>query len=201
MANPIDPESAQTLPLPGELRALIEAGVWPPAAFGCTYVIPTALVRKIAPDESDIEPIAPPFETVASEMARNRVFWEEHGALDEIDPARALMICNFELGSDSVVVLDYRQPVDPPVLRLKWSDNGETHWVECARNFADFAAKLELSPDSPRYEDRVAARRAEWKRRDRRAQRRRRAREVLGWCAAGALAFGVAVMAWLLWPK
>src|SRR5690606_20723855 len=99
MRNPIDPQTSvrpPSLPLPRELTALIEAGVWPRAAYGEVSVIPAALVRKIAPDESAIKPIAPPFETVASEMARNRVFWEEHGALDEIDPARALMICYFE---------------------------------------------------------------------------------------------------------
>ncbi len=82
MANPLEADSVQSLALPRELTALIEAGVWPSMAFGHVSVIPAALVRKIAPDQSDIEPIAPPFKTVASEMASNRVFWEEHGALD-----------------------------------------------------------------------------------------------------------------------
>lgn len=73
-------------------------------------------------------------------------FWERFGALDQIDPERALVIADFGLGADSVVVLDFaRDAVNPPVLRLRWGPRGVGNaWVQGARDFDEFATILGL---------------------------------------------------------
>lgn len=75
-----------------------------------------------------------------------RGFWERDGALDQIEPEHALIIADFGIGADSVVILDYsRDPVDPPVLRLRWHvPGGGNAWVIGARNFDEFATILGL---------------------------------------------------------
>lgn len=136
------------LPLPPELEALIDGGHWPRTEEqqrlqNLNSPIAGERLRKLIPEEPELILYAPPFTTVADELNLNAKFWTEHGALDEIDPARTLMIGDFGLGSDSALVLDYRQ--DPPlVLYLKWGSEGN-HWWIVSPTFAKFAAALGLN--------------------------------------------------------
>jgi hypothetical protein len=91
----------------------------------------------------------PPFRTIAKVRGAGGAgdFWERFGALDQIDPERALIIGDFGLGSDSPVILDYAlNPSSPPVLRLRWGPRGlGNEWVQGARDFDEFAEMLGLA--------------------------------------------------------
>ena len=134
--------------IPPRLSSLIEAGVWPTTESATSQNLrPLAApedVDHLAPGENSLFLNPPPFKTLASEIAKNQQFWDEHGALDEIDPELALVIGDFGLGSDAAIVLDYRRTRDEPsVLRLAWSRDGN-HWVEAAPTFEEFARLLRL---------------------------------------------------------
>jgi hypothetical protein len=136
------------LPIPASLARLIEVGVWPTIENANSQnVRPLSapeVVGRMVPGEQAVALDPPPFSTLASEIAGNALFWEEHGALSEIDPDRALVIGDFGPGSDSAIVLDYRDhPAEPSVMRLAWSDHGN-HWVELAPTFDAFVQALQL---------------------------------------------------------
>ncbi|MBL9081733.1 MAG: hypothetical protein JNK76_08010 [Planctomycetales bacterium] len=105
-------------------------------------------VQQFAAEESVICLQPPPFATIARVRAAGGCgdFWERFGALDQIDPTQALVIADFGIGADSVVVLDYARDVaNPPVLRLKWAERGIGNlWVQGARDFDEFAVMLGL---------------------------------------------------------
>ena len=106
-------------------------------------------VRRFAAEETLICLQRPPFRTIAKVRTAGGAgdFWDRFGALDQIDPERALIIGDFGLGSDSPIVLDYaRNSSNPPVLRLRWGPRGEgNEWVEGARSFDEFAEMLGLA--------------------------------------------------------
>jgi hypothetical protein len=111
--------------------------------------IPVERVRQFAAEERCICLQPPPFTTLAKlHAAGPSGFWERFGALDQIDPARAVVIADFGIGADAVVVLDYsRDAANPPVLRLRWAPQGVgNEWVQVARDFDEFAAMLGLRP-------------------------------------------------------
>ena len=141
-------------PLPDSLSCLLAAGVWPSAkgpsmtAQELHPIIPADRVRRFAAEETLICLTAPPFSTIAKERAAGGAgdFWERFGALDQIDPERALIIGDFGLGSDSPIILDYaRNTTNPPVLRLRWGPQGKgNEWVIGACNFDEFSEMLGL---------------------------------------------------------
>src|SRR5690349_16158837 len=143
---------ANKLPIPPRLTALIEAGIWPGDRETAERqnrhsIVPPERVRAIAPNERYIYLHHPPFQTAAEEMRYNGPFWQEYGALDQIDASAALIIAEFEIGSDSCVILDYREAV-PVVLRLHWPEGGggkRNEWVRCAQTFEEFAELLGLT--------------------------------------------------------
>ena len=157
------------LPLPRELVALIEAGVWPnydglsfeqqDASYWRQHTQPLITKEKVhlfAPDENLIILAAPPFRTLQSRLQGSEArFWKERGALDEVVPELILFIGSFEHGSDSAIALDYgKDKTNPSVIRLKWFSSQErlsdgrfkveTHWVPVAPTFAAFAEMLGL---------------------------------------------------------
>jgi hypothetical protein len=143
----------RVLPLPTELRSLIASGAWPLTEQEAnrqnlpTGPIPNALVEDLVPGENLLYLHWPPFRTIAERCATGeRDFWEEFGALDQIDPARALLIGDFGLGSDAVIVLDYRHPESPPLIRLAWADGQHRpRWAPFFETFADFARAFEVA--------------------------------------------------------
>lgn len=117
-----------SLQLPAELSQLILAGAWPSSEREAnrqnlqTAPVPRDVVERLVPGENQIYLLPPPFTTIADRRAgAEREFWEDFGALDKIDPARALLIGDFGLGSDAVIALDYRADPEPPtVIRQAW---------------------------------------------------------------------------------
>lgn len=148
-ANPVT-----GFPLPELLARLIDSGVWPSnqgPTMTAQHLNPrfsSEQVRRFAEDETLICLQPPPFPTVAMERAAGGAadFWERFGALDQITPEKALIIGDFGLGSDSPIILDYsRNPIAPPVLRLRWGEGSVTRWVEGAESFDVFARMLGLA--------------------------------------------------------
>jgi len=146
---------ASVFDLPAGLTRLIAERVWPSAA-GPSMIeqqlratIPADRVRRFAAEESVICLEPPPFATLAQVRAAGGAgnFWERFGALDQIEPERVIVIADFGLGSDSVVILDYaRNKSNPPVFRLRWGPSGESNeWVQGARDFDEFADMLGLA--------------------------------------------------------
>lgn len=141
--------------LPNLLTELLSNGIWPPdgnaaMAQNLRSLVPPDRVRLFAVEEDVIFFNFPPFRTIADDLAAASPvviegFWAPYGALHEIDPARALILGDFGLGSDAPIILNYAiDQIDPPVFRLRWRDGRGTDWVQGARNFADFAALLGL---------------------------------------------------------
>jgi hypothetical protein len=62
------------------------------------------------------------------------------------EPERAVVIADFGIGADSVVILDFsRDRSNPAVLRLRWGPRGVGNkWVQGARDFDEFANMLGL---------------------------------------------------------
>jgi hypothetical protein len=165
--------------LPDGLNRLLAKGIWPSAASGPSMdqqglhrIVSSDRVKRFAADETEIRLQPPPFRTMAMERARGggaADFWEEFGAFDQIDPELALFIGDFGFGSESVIILDYaRDPLNPPVLRLRWGTKIEsmgwvrrllllvfricwektsntTEWVQGASDFDEFAEMLGLA--------------------------------------------------------
>ena len=142
-------------PLPDGLTRLLAAGIWP-SADGPSMneqqlhpFISAEHVRRFAAEETLICFYPPPFLTIAKVRAAGGEgdFWERFGALDQIDPERALIIGDFGLGSDSPIVLDYaRNPSSPAVLHLRWGPTGQgNEWVQGACDFDEFAEILGLA--------------------------------------------------------
>jgi hypothetical protein len=112
-------------------------------------IVSSDRVRKFAAEETIICLHGPPFVTIAKVRAAGGAgdFWERFGALNQIDPERALIIGDFGLGSDSPIVLEYaRNASNPPLLRLRWGLQGKgNEWVQGARDFDEFAEMLGLA--------------------------------------------------------
>jgi len=144
-------------PLPDGLTRLLAAGVWPSAAGPSMNeqqlhpIISADRVQRFAAEEALICLQPPPFPTIAKVRAAGGAgdFWERFGALDQIDPERALLIGDFGLGSDSPIILDFaRNPSSPRVLRLRWGPQGQgNEWVQGACDFDEFAEMLGLAGD------------------------------------------------------
>ncbi len=146
----LDRVDGDHLSLPPRLRRLTQSGAWS-AASGP----PTEVVAVVDPDEVDLNLYGPPFRSLATELVEQELadstFWADHGAIDQLDPGRALLIGDFGLGSDSPIILDYRQGPDPVVRKLAWVtvDEGtgwsiHNSWPMIARSFDELADRLGL---------------------------------------------------------
>ena len=133
---------------------MIASGAWPLSEQEANHqnlptgpIAPT-LVAQLVPGESSLYLYSPPFRTIAESCdAHEGDFWREFGALHEVDPARAIVIGDFGLGSDAPIALDYRRPLSPSLIRLAWArTDGErrTRWVPFFESFADFARAFGL---------------------------------------------------------
>jgi hypothetical protein len=140
------------LVLPSVLSDLLASGAWPMTAAEAnrenlsSAPIPPALVEQLVPGEAALYLYPPPFYTIAQRCEGHEAeFWNEHGALHEIDSARAVLIGDFGLGSDTAIALDYRARQAPPLIRLAWfAERPRTRWVPCFESFAGFALTFDL---------------------------------------------------------
>ena len=129
------------------LEAQLRVGGWPDAGLQAEEANRAPLVSRervqaFAPDEYDIVLYPPPHSTVADELAENAEFWNRHGALHEIDPAKALLLGDFGHGSDTVFVADFRAK-PPQVLRLQWTEQGN-RWIQVAPTIEGLLSLLQL---------------------------------------------------------
>ena len=159
------------LQLPKRLLALIDSGLWPRTETEANRqslrsFVPKEKIRLFAPEEDGIYLVWPPFHTVA-EKKRNAErkgggeewFWSTFAAPEGISPDLSVFIGDFGLGSDSPILLDYREDrSNPAVIRLKINPvlgepmpNGRKKlvswanvWLQCADTFDAFADMLGL---------------------------------------------------------
>jgi hypothetical protein len=143
---------------PALLEELIAEGRWPRSVEEQLRQnlsqprVPAERIKRLAPEESEIFLLAPPFRTVreyaSSNSRRYRMDWwsDPIAAPSEIDFDLALDIGDFGPGTDSPILLDYRtSPEVPCVIRLRWSPGGgENHWVVMAPDFETFVRELGL---------------------------------------------------------
>ena len=144
---------------PALVEALVTAGRWPAtpelASHQHTEVLATVeRIAAVAPGQDSLYLYPPPFESVADSVATHATngwpFWDEFGAIDELDPDRAQIIGDFGIGSDTPILLDHRNSPEPSVLCLHWpggddpTSRARTTWVEIAPTFDDFARRLGL---------------------------------------------------------
>jgi len=143
----MEPES--NLSLPTRLRQIIETGRWPKTHDeeihqNIRSLVPKERIQSFAPEQDRIYLFRPPFRTIAQRMSgAEGAFWSRWGALGNIAPDLALDIADFGLGTDSAIVLDYRQE-NPAVIRLVWRKPEPNEWVRCADSFDEFADLLGL---------------------------------------------------------
>jgi hypothetical protein len=139
--------------IPEALVGLIEAGIWPKdeqetsRQYG-SPLAPRERIQAMAPEESELVLIHPPFRTVAQHRSGGERFWDwEQAAASGIDVALTIPIGDFGLGSDAPIVLDYRVDRNrPKVLRLRYgASHAENRWVEMAPTFEAFAEALGLN--------------------------------------------------------
>lgn len=145
--------AVEGLILPEELCRLISTGHWPRSEREANRQnlrdppVPRSLVKQIVPGETQLYLYWPPFRTVAHRYNHGEhEFWDEFGAVHEISPERTLLIADFGLGSDAPIVLDYREPGPPLVLRLQWGEPPDgNHWVRFFATFDEFARSFKLA--------------------------------------------------------
>jgi hypothetical protein len=140
--------------LPAQLIELIAGGKWSVRHTNKCNTVPActeAQVRAIAPGESEIHLSNLPFRSLATELEHNTIYRRqltEAGALDGVDPESFLIIADFSIGSDAMIVLDYSESTSEPVVRyLHWQDNQypmRARWAPIAMQFSEFVHLLDL---------------------------------------------------------
>ena len=130
--------------LPRLLVELIESGVWSTPGSDVDPRIPSHVVRVWDRFAKGIHLMDVPL-TVQRDATASPAFYEEFGALSEIDPEACVVIADFGMGSDSPIVLDLSK-TPPPVLRLRYPDASDpeatTTWETIAPDFESFAARI-----------------------------------------------------------
>jgi hypothetical protein len=141
----------RAIEIPRLLTRLIAEGRWPTTRTEVGEqsrqpLVSEERVRLLAPEESLIHLNAPPFLTVREDALQNSAWCEPWSDPSGIDFDLAVYIGDFAIGSDSAILLDYRESLDHPrVIRLRWSANGrDNKWVLMAGDFATFVNVLGL---------------------------------------------------------
>ncbi len=129
--------------LPPLLRRLLDDGTWVNRGGDTDERIPRSLADEWDPGAYGIH-LENPTLTVADCVAQVPELTELWN-LDDIDPARCLIIADFGLGSDNPIVLDYA--VCPPAVRTQHLPTGSQttpEWFTLADSFDEFVALLGL---------------------------------------------------------
>jgi hypothetical protein len=127
--------------IPEDFRKLDLDGFWPHKGNelrqNLSPIIPKSEIRKFAPEEENLYLYPFPLLTIAQEAEHNDYWYDPRNALHEIEPSKALILGDFGLGSDTAIILDYREK--PPVLlRLQWGKD-ENHWVPLGISTSEFS--------------------------------------------------------------
>jgi hypothetical protein len=137
--------------VPRLLEELLAAGRWPRNSIEANAQnikprVPRERLQSLAPEESWIYLLPPPFLSVR-EKSKHNPFWTWPMAdPGGIDFDLALDIADFGIGSDAPILLDYRDNLARPrVIRLRWSGDGTANrWVVTAPDFETFVETLGL---------------------------------------------------------
>ncbi len=126
--------------LPESLRGLLAAGERNSEGQLRDVRIPTEVARRWDPESPWINLQAPL--KLSDEVAANRAFWDEFGALPTIDTDGYAIIGDFGPGSDSPIVVALNKQ-RAHVMRLAWStsDDGNRNtnqWEVIADDFDSF---------------------------------------------------------------
>jgi hypothetical protein len=144
------------LQIPEALCRLIESGVWPNAETPWQEInqqeihpiLGAEAAHALSPDDDCIVMMKPPFHTIADEVAGGNKYWVSGVTnANEIDYAKAVIIADFGLGSDSPIILYYRNMNSPVVMYLRWSGNGNNiqhQWIQTHNSFEEFAVAVGL---------------------------------------------------------
>lgn len=150
----LQPDSSHQIP--ESLLNLIKTCVWPKEGANTmdqefNPIVRSEYVEKISADDTKLILHAPPFHTIQQAISYGEQFWtRDLTNLGEIDYSQAVIIADFGMGSDSVVILYYSVGNEPSVKYLKWSGNGADirhTWSHIDDNFNDFAIKIGLLGD------------------------------------------------------
>ncbi len=139
------------LRIPGLIHELIDSGRWPrdhqmAIRQNLKSLAAPEKIAILAPEESTLFLLPPPFLTVGEKSKRNKYWLHKYAAPHMIDFDLAVDIGDFGLGSDAPILLDYRTDnSNPSVIRLKWSADGTANqWVPMADSIQHFVDVLGL---------------------------------------------------------
>ena len=139
--------------IPGSLCQLIDDGVWPDENSSINRqerepLISKEVVQRIFPDFDKIVLMKPPFHTIGDEAKVWNDFWVTFLTnFGEIDYDKAVVIADFGLGSDSVIILYYESTNLPVVMYLNWPfvEQKICHsWVKTHDSFDSFIKDIDL---------------------------------------------------------
>ncbi len=139
------------LKIPDLILEMIDAGRWPndhqmANRQNLKSLAKPERIALLAPEESLLFLLPPPFLTVREKAKENKYWLDDHSAPEMIDFDLAIDIGDFGLGSDAPILLDYRTDnSNPSVIRLKWSKDGTGNlWVPMADSIQHFVDVLGL---------------------------------------------------------
>ncbi len=150
MKAAIYPHTTYSEPLPEKLILLIDSGFWPVTAKEVEAqnefpLIDEHVVHHAIPDEYRLYLIQPPFKSVEELCAFEDDIWREFSVESEFDLSKLIVIADFGLGSDSILVLDYQHSTEPALVRLAYShfkDVQENKATAVAPSFGAFCEVL-----------------------------------------------------------
>ena len=112
---------------PPLLARLMSRGLWPSTSEAQSRqniepLVAPEVVGRFAAGEAQLFLYREPFLSVAAHLSNGDTFWTSQCAAPaDLDHKLAIPIGDFGLGSDSPIVLDYRQGSPAPrVMRLRW---------------------------------------------------------------------------------
>ncbi len=137
--------------IPQYLLHLIEGGQWPNTIEEVQrqekeWVVDRDVVERIFPDFDRIVFMKPPFHTIGDEVKGGNDFWVSFLTnYGEIDYDKAVIIADFGLGSDAVIILYYENIASPVVMYLQWlfiEQKLHHKWVRTHNTFENFIEEI-----------------------------------------------------------
>lgn len=141
------------LQVPALLDELVATGRWPhdadaQLAQNLGPLVSPERVRRLAPDQDRIYLCVPPFVPIGRRSDPKDFFNWPSSDPSGIDYDQAIMIGDFGIGSDSPIVLDYREDAaNPRVVHLRYEPNAPPlvgKWVVLTPDFLSFVEALGL---------------------------------------------------------
>lgn len=142
------------LRVPKMLLEFVDMDIWPstPEKANKQHIISIISIDKLkefAPDENNIFFYPIPFYTINDLYTKEPEFWELYGAIHKINPNLSLVIGDFGLGSETILILNFSENINnPSVYRLKWNKGIDNSWIKVADNFDVFSEMIGLGSAS-----------------------------------------------------